>query len=269
MREAIELGIVEGKSLVKCDCCGAVVDTEHSNVVRILGIDFCPECTEKYVTNCPHCNSLVHRGNLIKIELEDGSIVECCETYVREHNLNRCPVCDVYHVGSGRLGTGRLCKNCSETHVCCGCCGRYVPREEYDFDKLECKKCTKRKKMQDAIKNYSYKPSPRYKYTEKERTRNYYGIEWEMELSDSSDYDRYELAYEINEIAEDFAYCKSDGSLDNGVEFVTEPITLKALEHTYFDKLHYLDFYEAISKEEKAFRKKYVKCLKKHPMHSL
>lgn len=232
MREAIELGIVEGKSLVKCDCCGAVVDTEHSDVLNVLGVDFCPECIEKYIINCPHCNSLVHRGNLIRLELEDGSIVECCEVYTREHNLNSCPVCGVYHVGSERL-----CKKCSETHVYCGCCGHHVPKEEYDFVKRECKRCTKRRKMQDAIKSYSYKPSPRYKYTEKERTRNYYGIEWEMELSDSSDYDRYELAYEINEIAEDFAYCKSDGSLDNGVEFVTEPITLKALEHTYFDKL--------------------------------
>ncbi len=33
--------------------------------------------------------------------------------------------------------------------------------------------------------------------------------------------------------------------------------------HTYFDKLHYLDNHEAISKEEKAFRKQYVKCLNK------
>ena len=33
--------------------------------------------------------------------------------------------------------------------------------------------------------------------------------------------------------------------------------------HTYFDKLHYLDNHEAISKEEKAFRKQYIKCLNK------
>ena len=33
--------------------------------------------------------------------------------------------------------------------------------------------------------------------------------------------------------------------------------------HTYFDKLHYLDNHEAISKEEKAIRKQYIKCLNK------
>ena len=92
--------------------------------------------------------------------------------------------------------------------------------------------------MREAIKNYSYKPEPRFKRGKRERKNSdYYGLEWEMELSSSSAFEERELAYELMELASEYAYCKSDGSITDGCELVTEPITLKAWEETYFDEL--------------------------------
>lgn len=81
------------------------------------------------------------------------------------------------------------------------------------------------------IHNYSYKPAPEigYKNTRESREHLTFGVELECEPRNDGGnvrMDAYELSDRIDEIPGGRTYCKSDGSLSNGVEIVSHPGTL-------------------------------------------
>ena len=94
----------------------------------------------------------------------------------------------------------------------------------YDCDRRNSEKC--------AIFSYSYKPSPIFRLPEKKTTKYvndsklYIGMELEVELKRNvlrREFTAY-ISQLLNEGAQvPFAYVKSDGSLRNGVEIVTDP----------------------------------------------
>ena len=81
------------------------------------------------------------------------------------------------------------------------------------------------------IYNYGYKPDPEFRYagrenTEKTRT---YGLELEVSTKRGvSHIDRHDLSDRLDAITEGFVYCKSDVSVDRGLEMVTHPASLRA-----------------------------------------
>lgn len=81
------------------------------------------------------------------------------------------------------------------------------------------------------IHNYSYKPEPEIGYKNDRESRGHltFGVELECEPRNDGGnvrMDAYELSDRIDEIPGDRTYCKSDGSLSNGVEIVSHPGTL-------------------------------------------
>lgn len=81
------------------------------------------------------------------------------------------------------------------------------------------------------IHNYSYKPEPEIGYKNDRESREHltFGVELECEpRNDGGNVrtDAYELSDRIDEIPGGRTYCKSDGSLSNGVEIVSHPGTL-------------------------------------------
>ena len=120
-----------------------------------------------------------------------------------------------------------LCQHCYEDHYySCGCCGRtilqsdayYADDDDHDEYPL-CYSCyTSRRK---AIRDYYYKPEPLFRG---DGTR-YFGVELEIDGAGEDG----ESACEIMEIANsnglENLYCKHDGSLDDGFEMVTHPMT--------------------------------------------
>lgn len=81
------------------------------------------------------------------------------------------------------------------------------------------------------IHNYSYKPEPEigYKNDRESREQLTFGVELECEPRNDGGnvrMDAYELSDRIDEIPGGRTYCKSDGSLSNGVEIVSHPGTL-------------------------------------------
>lgn len=81
------------------------------------------------------------------------------------------------------------------------------------------------------IHNYSYKPEPEIGYKNDRESREHltFGVELECEPRNDGGNVRmgaYELSDRIDEIPGDRTYCKSDGSLSNGVEIVSHPGTL-------------------------------------------
>mgnify|MGYP000013129927 FL=1 len=81
------------------------------------------------------------------------------------------------------------------------------------------------------IHNYSYKPEPEIGYKNDRESREHltFGVELECEPRNDDGnvrMDAYELSDRIDEIPGGRTYCKSDGSLSNGVEIVSHPGTL-------------------------------------------
>ena len=118
-----------------------------------------------------------------------------------------------------------LCENCYERHYySCSSCGRLIHESEVymdDDDEVLCCSCYNRRCRSTSINSYAFKPSPIF-YGKGNR---FFGVELEIdgagEDSDNAD----EVLDEANNSAEHI-YCKHDGSLDDGFEIVTHPMTL-------------------------------------------
>lgn len=126
--------------------------------------------------------------------------------------------------GSDRI---HLCQSCYDNHyTTCEDCGRIIHQNDayYDDDdsyEARCYHCYCRHQGDGAINDYYYKPEPIF-YGESSR---YFGIE--LEVDDGGEIDR--KAAKILDVAnssEERVYIKHDGSLNDGFEIVTHPMTL-------------------------------------------
>jgi len=91
--------------------------------------------------------------------------------------------------------------------------------DEYGY----CEYCYDDHKENHHIKSYCYKPQPIF-YGDPAVNR-YYGVELEIDKGGSDHDNAGELLDLVNSNGEDI-YIKADGSLDNGFEIVTHPMTL-------------------------------------------
>lgn len=80
------------------------------------------------------------------------------------------------------------------------------------------------------INGYSYKPSPKYYRLNNDNDKTpFFGIELEVERKNSNDIKHSEMAEMIEH---DHWYFKSDGSLTDGFEIVTHPLTFNYIKHS-------------------------------------
>lgn len=177
------------KETVRCHQCGCIVD---SNNTFYIGNDvYCRECYNEVAVRCEYCGEIVHRDNI----QSDG-----------------------YH---------NYCNNCYNNHfVTCSGCGRIIYSDcanYYGNDSCQeepyCDDCYD----SDSIREYCYKPSPLFKGS----GNRFFGVELEVD-DGGKDYD---VAAKVLDIANDNneqnIYIKSDGSLEDGFEIVTHPMTLE------------------------------------------
>lgn len=171
-----------------------------------------------------------------------------------------CSICGEAHPISDRhtLGDSQLCPDCIQIHtLTCSCCGQLIRREENagDADTPLCEECRDRCyttctscgrviHQDDAhyydrdddgespycdscyhenggIHDYCYKPAPIF-YGSGPR---YLGVE--LEIDGAGEYDGNANAIlDIGNADCERIYCKHDGSLDDGFEIVTHPMSL-------------------------------------------
>ena len=117
-----------------------------------------------------------------------------------------------------------LCESCYDsTYTNCDCCGRLIHQENsyYDDDtgRTLCNRCVK----EGPIYNYSYKPSPIFHGESHELS---IGVELELDDGGCSSKNARILTELANEKGKHI-YIKTDGSLDEGFEIVSHPMTLK------------------------------------------
>ena len=172
-----------------------------------------------------------------------------CSHCGREHLISECCVFD----------SQNLCRNCYDTATCvcdhcgrhiwaedscgdenhslcqtcraryytpCTDCGRLVERDNLHFlseDSTDgyCAECYDRHLRENGIRNYSYKPEPIFYGT----SSRYLGVELEIDCG-GEDHENAIQLQRIGNEGHEHIYIKHDGSLDEGMEIVTHPMTL-------------------------------------------
>ncbi len=120
-----------------------------------------------------------------------------------------------------------LCERCYEDYyTSCTSCGRIICTEDayyegYEDDDPYCRECH-RERDDRSIHDYYYKPAPIF-YGDGKR---YFGVELEVDEGGEYDDSADSAVYAANTGGERRIYCKHDGSLDEGFEIVTHPMTL-------------------------------------------
>ena len=172
-----------------CDICG--VEHPISELVEFGDVLLCTECLRTETVVCERC------GTRIWTDDNEGD--------------SETP----------------LCGRCYDRYyTTCTDCGRtihqddayYIDEDDYD---ARCYTCHCRHADQRVIHDYYYKPEPIF-YGEGKR---YFGVELEIDGAGESNANAAKLVEVANHDRE-MVYIKHDGSLDDGMEIVTHPMSL-------------------------------------------
>ena len=173
-----------------CSHCGAVIG-EDEDYETINGQVICTDCVERYTSTCDRCGSIIWSDDAYG----DDYTTLCASCY--HNHYTRCSCCDallheddVYH-----LDGYDYCNDCYHDEV---------------------DKCR-------SIHDYGYKPEPIFYGDDSSR---YFGVELEIDGAGKDSDNADELLAIANRDAE-CVYIKSDGSLDDGMEIVTHPMSLE------------------------------------------
>ncbi len=124
-------------------------------------------------------------------------------------------------------GNTQICQRCYEYHYTnCDRCGRIISTDDAyydddDDDNRYCYSCYENHVRNAVIRGYNYKPFPMF-YGDGPR---FMGVELEVDGGGQSSRNAGEL-YEIANGESERIYIKHDGSLENGFEIVTHPMSL-------------------------------------------
>ena len=172
-----------------CSCCGAIL--ERDNYHEFEGKIYCTDCLEEKTVVCMNCNERIWRE-----DAEGNSDIVLCR-HCYDYNYTNCEDC------------GRLIHNDSAYY------------ENDDSDYPYCYDCYQ-KLISGAIKNYSYKPEPIFHGS----GNLFFGIELEIDRGGEEN-DKAETIINIANDAGEHIYCKHDGSIDDGFEIVSHPMSLE------------------------------------------
>ena len=163
---------------------------EHSieDMFEVEGDWLCEDCTDRLTVICDHCNERIYEENAV----EDD--------------------------------THTLCDHCfDEYYVRCEDCNRIIHRDRAYWDNDDnayCASCWD--EHCDIIHGYSYTPDLVFHG----KGLRHFGVELEIDDGGTVNSNAEKLLNIANANAENL-YIKTDGSLDEGLELVTHPMTLE------------------------------------------
>lgn len=211
-----------------CANCGCVIENENEMITMENGDTFCSKgCAESanYV-HCEDCGTWTRSWNAYFIE-NYGYV---CDSCYYDGNYSRCDDCGDYYRDEDMRHDDfnmHICDYCYNANwYTCDQCGRLVHTDnthEYRGD-IYCEECYD-EIASDELHDYSYNPEPDFHALSEDWDMPgrplYMGVELEVDRGDDAE----ELARILQQNESDI-YCKSDGSLDDGVEIVSHPCTL-------------------------------------------
>ena len=172
-----------------CAICGTEISLEEATTFHDQTL--CPSCLQAHTVICQYCNQRVWDEDI--------------------------------HYDEGQA----ICPDCFDQHfLTCVGCGRVIHENEARYlddeeDYPYCHSCYEDREGQEAIHDYSYKPEPIF-YGQGPR---YFGVELEIDGAGESRSNARALLDIFNQDHR-LAYIKHDGSLTDGLEIVTHPLSL-------------------------------------------
>lgn len=171
-----------------CDSCGKTCSAEQ--LIEFDGQLLCPACLESATILCVRCGTRIWKDE---------------------------------NAGDQRTP---LCQHCYDAHyLTCSRCGRIIHQddayyEDDDGDEPLCYACYTRHHSERGINDYYYKPTPVFHGS----GPRFFGVELEIDGA-GEDSSSAEKLLNIANARGDLLYCKHDGSLDDGFELVTHPMS--------------------------------------------
>lgn len=177
------------KDLERCDSCGNTFPSDQ--LVEFDSQMLCPDCYQEATVTCSHCGERIWKDD-----------------------------------NAGDSVTP-LCQSCYDRYyISCAHCGRIIYMDdavhENDDDDYYCQQCHQYLFRNTQIKNYYYKPVPIFYGT----GPRFFGVELEIDEGGEFDTNARKLLELVNSQGVDRLYCKHDGSLEDGFELVTHPMSL-------------------------------------------
>ncbi|MBE6863433.1 MAG: zinc-binding protein [Ruminococcus flavefaciens] len=171
---------------------------------------------------CSHCGALIREDD--DYEEVNGEIV-CTDCF--EHHTTTCDRCGETIWTDDSYGDEytTLCRHCYENHYTrCSCCDALLHEDDaYHLDGYDyCSECYHEEVDRNrSIHDYGYKPEPIF-YGNSKR---FFGVELEIDGA-GKDSDNADEILSIANKDNEHIYIKGDGSLDDGMEIVTYPMSL-------------------------------------------
>lgn len=173
-----------------CSACGVAYLPEQ--LTEINDQFFCPDCLREETVICTNC------GEHVMVDDNAGDSVT------------------------------PLCQSCYDRYyVSCVSCGRIIHLDDAvwsgeDQEDPYCGRCERERQQRGRIQSYYYKPVPVF-YGSGPR---FFGVELEIDMAGEDDSNAQQLTEIANAHKLEHLYCKHDGSLEDGFELVTHPMSL-------------------------------------------
>lgn len=179
----------QNENVLYCNHCGALI-AEGEDYEEVQGEIVCTDCFESHTTTCDRC------GSVIWIDESYGDDVTTLCDHCYHNHYTRCSCCDtlLHEDDAYHLDGYDYCNDCYHDEV----------------DKSR------------SIHDYGYKPEPVF-YGDSQR---YFGVELEIDGA-GKDSDNADEILAIANKDDERVYIKGDGSLDDGMEIVTHPMSLE------------------------------------------
>lgn len=172
-----------------CSHCGALIGDDE-NYETINGQVICSDCVEMYTSTCDRCGATIWNDDAYG----DDFTILCASCY--HNHYVRCCCCDalLHEDDAYSIDGDSYCSECYH-------------------DEIDKKR---------SIHDYGWKPEPVFYGGDSSR---YFGVELEIDGAGKDSDNADELLLIANKEHEKI-YIKGDGSLDDGMEIVTHPMTL-------------------------------------------
>ena len=200
--------------------CSAPADSEH---FESLPDDLIEKYSKVFALPkfvCTSCGNNFYREQLSPF---DGELL--CPACLSSQTVY-CSCCDRRIWTDDNVGTDAqpLCQDCFDDHFeRCTTCNALIRRGDtyYRGDTPYCAECYQSVGCGDEIMSYYFKPTPIF-YGEGKR---FFGVELEIDGAGEDNDNAAEILHIAN-VERPLVYCKHDGSLDDGFEIATHPMTL-------------------------------------------
>ena len=233
----------------KCKNCGAWTSEGEC---AIDGSYFCnQECAEESgYARCTECGDLVNRDDAVYVD-EENDVIYCSPECASRNGYLRCDDCgEYYHESEMNINDCQvICCNCWDYHdyVRCDGCGDFIRSDDsYGDDGYYCEHCweeMEESEDSDIIREYHDGPGiyfngnmQWYSMSEEQKNKVYYGLEIETDDGNSRDCYAEEL-YDISH-EETLFFMEGDGSLDYGVEIISQPMDWEHVKTFPFEEIH-------------------------------